>query len=250
MTYLNEEVLAGISESEFQQQRPFPWMNPHGILSDWGFDDLVAHMPDIVFFEKDFGAARKYGQPSHDRYRLWYDKAKGNLPPSWQAFIRELNGPGYHQFIARCLGVKEFDLRLEWHYSVGGCSVSPHLDGFSTLAAHLFYFNPPHEWDPAWGGQTLILDQGAREFGMESNPRFDDFKKIIVTNCIGNYSVLFKNQLNAFHGVKELQSPPGTFRKMFTVFIEKREPLAHRSVAKIKNFLRPIRDAVLARKKI
>ena len=223
LKYLDKKTLTSISRDEFQAQTPYPWANPYGILTDWGYNELANHMPNIAFFEKDFGSQRKYGQTSHDRYRFWYQKTKGEIPLPWQEFISELNGPEYRQFIETLMGVKRFDLRLEWHYTVAGCSVSPHLDGVSTIGTHLFYFNLPEEWDKAWGGETLVLDERDKKFDMQSAPTFEDFG-ITEVEHIGNYSSLFQNQENAWHGVRELVSPPGTFRKLFTVFIEEPVP--------------------------
>jgi hypothetical protein len=219
LKYLDEKALTSVSPEEFHSMKPYPWANPYGILTEWGYKKLVSNMPDINCFEKDFGSQRKYGQTSHDRYRLWYHKTKGKVPQAWQEFINELNGQEYRNFISTLMKVTKFDLRLEWHYTVGGCSVSPHLDGVSTIGTHLFYFNLQEEWDSSWGGETLVLDERENKFGMQSSPTFEDFG-VTVLKHIGNYSGLFRNQENAWHGVRELTSPPGKFRRIFSVFIE------------------------------
>lgn len=250
MRYLNESVMHDLSAEAFLAQKPFPWMNPHGLLTDWGYQDLLAHMPEMSLYEKDFGFARKYGQPPHDRYRLWYEKAKDAIPDSWKEFISELDGKEYRQFIADRIGVKKFILRMEWHATPSGCFVSPHLDGYSTHGTHIFYFNPEGEWDPAWGGGTLVLDQGDKNFGMQSNPKFEDFDRIIEPTFVGNYSIMFKNQWNAFHGVKEIQAPEGKYRRMFSIFMEEYEPLPRRAIKAVKRVLRPMRDALIGAKSV
>ena len=243
LKYLNTETLSAIQPEDFHSRKPYPWANPYGILTEWGYRELATHMPDIAYFEKDFGSARKYGQPPHDRYRFWYNKTKGIIPTEWQAFIDELNGKEYHDCIEGLMRVKNFDLRLEWHYTVNGCSVSPHLDGTSTIGAHLFYFNLPEEWNEAWGGETLILDEGEKSIGMQSSPSFDDFI-IHPIKHVGNYSSIFKNQSNAWHGVRELTSPAGVSRKIFTVFIEKRESPILKYTHRAKNIARRIKKVV------
>ena len=49
---------------------------------------------------------------------------------------------------------------------------SPHCDAVWKLGSHIFYFN--EDWNPGWGGETLVLDDGGR-FSRRSAPDFDDF---------------------------------------------------------------------------
>jgi len=97
--------------------------------------------------------------------------------------------------------------------------VSPHCDAKHKAGSHIFCFNRSDEWDPAWGGQTLILDDGGR-FRRDSAPAFDDFDEIITADIVGNQSVVFRRQGNSWHGVKELQCPEGAYRRVFIVVIE------------------------------
>jgi hypothetical protein len=220
MKFLNTAVLDAVDPPSFRKQRPFPWTNPRGILTEEGYALLCKDFPDISIFEKDYGRARKFNQPPHDRYRLHYHKAGGKLPRPWEEFIAELEGSEYRDFIGRLLGVKAFDLRLEWHQTEGGSVVSPHLDGSTTYGAHLFYFNTDTEWKPEWGGATLIL-VSSKKWPIESNPQFSDFKAIPV-QYRNNHSLIFLNCSSAWHGVYPLSSPPGVYRKLFTVFVSKR----------------------------
>ena len=83
----------------------------------------------------------------------------------------------YRAFLRRLLGIERFALRLHWHYTPSGCSVSPHCDARRKLGSHIFYFNTEADWDPRWGGETLLLDDGGR-LHRDSSPRFEDFDRI------------------------------------------------------------------------
>jgi len=85
-------------------------------------------------------------------------------------------------------GRDSLSLTLHWHYAPRGCSVSPHCDAVRKLGSHLCYFNTEEDWDPSWGGQTLLLD--------------------------------FMREDSSWHGVRTLQCPEGGYRKVFVVVIE------------------------------
>ena len=140
MTYLNFSALEAISPQSFQETKPYPWMNPSGLLTDWGYQRLVETLPDVSMFEKRFGVKRAHGQKSHDRYTLEYRKGL-SLPPHWEQFLAELQGDAYSNFLKRLFGVKSLELNFHWHYTPNGCSVSPHCDAKHKLGSHIFYFN-------------------------------------------------------------------------------------------------------------
>ena len=58
--------------AQFQQAKPYPWLNPVGMLTETGYQRLLANLPDISLFEPMFGIKRSHGQRPHDRYVLEY----------------------------------------------------------------------------------------------------------------------------------------------------------------------------------
>ena len=219
MTYLNFSALEAISFQSFQEAKPYPWMNPSGLLTDWGYQRLVETLPDVSMFEKRFGVKWAHGQQIHDRYTLEY---REGLPLSshWQQFLAELQGEAYSNFLKRLFGVKSLELNFHWHYTPNGCSVSPHCDAKHKLGSHIFYFNTKEDWDPAWGGETVILDDQGR-FNRKSAPRFEDFSESLTSTAIGNYSLLFQRLDKSWHGVRPVQCPEGHMRKVFIVVINR-----------------------------
>ena len=176
MSYLDFDRLDALDPHAFQTQRPYPWVNPHGLLTPTGYQRLVESLPAVSQFTRLFGVKRAHGQQSHDRYGLEYRPGL-QLAPAWQDFIDELAGSAYRRFICRMFGVRAVELRFHWHYTPRGCSVSPHCDAKHKLGSHIFYWNP--EWNPAWGGETLILDDGGR-FARSSAP---GLKTLINASC-------------------------------------------------------------------
>ena len=219
MQYLNVERLCAVDEKAFQDREPYPWLNEEGLLTDEGYARLVATLPDVWLFDKVFGEARSHGQKPHDRYSLDY---RDDLPISkdWKDFVAELRGDEYQDFLRRMYGTDDLDVGFHWHYTPNGCSVSPHCDATRKLGSHIFYFNTPEDWDPTWGGETLILDDGGR---LEPNtaPDFGDFDKVIESHAQGNSSLLFMRKEHSWHGVREIHAPEGKFRKVFIVVANK-----------------------------
>lgn len=222
MRYLDFEALERMDARAFQEQHPYPWANPAGLLTPEGHAALRASLPAMEQFSEVFGKVRRYGQQSHDRLALEYSPDLA-LSPHWQAFMNELTGPHYRRFMARMLGTRAFTLRFHWHYTPAGCSVSPHCDARDKLGSHIFYFNTEDDWQAEWGGQTLVLDDNGR-FDSKSAPAFEDFDRTIESQALGNYSFLFCRRGNSWHGVRELGCPPGHYRKVFIVVIDERRP--------------------------
>jgi hypothetical protein len=217
--YIDESALNGLDPQAFRRRLPYPWWNLGGVLREEAFQRLRAEMPPLALFQEVFGKARQHGQQSHDRYALEYEPGVA-LPPSWQQFIDELQGPAYRAWLARAMGSDGFELRFHWHYTPPGASVSPHCDAKRKLGSHIFYFNTAEDWDPAWGGETVILDDGGR-FSPRSAPAFEDFDSVEGSETLGNRSLLFVRNGNSWHGVRELNCPQGTLRKVFIVVIER-----------------------------
>jgi hypothetical protein len=219
MRYLDRARLDAIDAEAFRAARPYPWVNPEGLLCEAGYRALLRDLPDVSRFERSFGQARKYGQASHDRYALeWHPDLA--LPDSWREFIEELRGPVYARFLARLLDRSDAALRFHWHYTPRGCLVSPHCDARRKLGSHIFYFNSSDAWDPSWGGETLLLDDHGR-FHSDSSPDFADFDEIRVAECLDNRSLIFQRRGDSWHGVRRLECPEGRFRKVFIAVFEK-----------------------------
>ncbi len=219
MTFLNLERINQIDHVAFQSQKPYPWINSENLLTEEGYQRLLDTLPDLSLFEQLFGKSRKYGQQSHDRYSLEYHDDLA-VPQPWTQFVGELRGEAYRAFLSKMLGTKSFELSFHWHYTPNGCSVSPHCDVQRKLGSHIFYFNTEKDWDPAWGGETVILDDGGR-FGHQSAPKFEDFDRAMGSVTLGNRSLLFARKERSWHGVREIRCPEGALRKVFIVVINR-----------------------------
>jgi hypothetical protein len=219
---LDLETIRGIDPATFQAREPYPWVNPQGFLTWEGYEELLANMPELHLFEHLFGLERKYGQHSHDRYVLEYRDGL-DIPPAWQAFIEELKGDTYRSCVQRLLGRGHFRFRFHWHYTPNGCSVSPHCDSRGKLGSQIFYMNSDGDWDPSWGGETVILDDHGR-FEAESNPAFEDFDQSIAAETMDNRSLIFGRRGNSWHGVREISCPEGALRKVFIVVFQDVNP--------------------------
>jgi hypothetical protein len=132
--------------------------------------------------------------------------------------VRELQGPAYTRFLQRVLARRFFTLRFHWHYTPNGCSISPHCDSKTKFGSHIFYFNTAADWDPAWGGQTVLLDDGGR-LQPKSAPAFADFDRAITAETLGNRSLLFARGAQSWHGMHEIHCPEHAMRKVFIVGI-------------------------------
>ncbi len=224
MKFLDFGVLNTLSPSEFRAAEPYPWINPAGAITAEGFAALYEEMPDVSLFAQRFGEKRRFGQQSHDRYALEYSE-KLQLPDPWMEFMAELRGGDYQAWLTEMLGVPSIHLSYHWHYSPSGCSVSPHCDALRKLGSHLFYFNTSADWDPSWGGETLILDDHGK-IPRESAPAFEDFDTSIAAETIDNRSLLFSRRGHSWHGVKPIACPEDRMRKVFIVVINKNSAMA------------------------
>jgi hypothetical protein len=215
--YLDFEKLEAIDAVAFRSTEPFPYANPYGLLTDAGYQSLLENMPDISMFEKIFGYRRLGGQEPHNRYALeWTPDIE--VPKPWQDFIDELRSDRYRRAVARLMGANKVEFRFHWHYTPNGCSVSPHTDSKREHGSHLFYFNAEGEWDPSWGGDTLILDDGG-QLDFRSAPSYEDFVAEIPAKSIGNYSLIFERTDRAWHAVREIRCPEGHMRRLFIIVV-------------------------------
>lgn len=217
MTFLDQQKLAELDAEAFRAQKPYPWVNPAGLLTEEGFRALRDTLPEVGIMQPSFGVARAHGQATHDRYVLEYGSGL-NVDPTWHAFVRELRGPVYRRFLARMTGRWRLHLGFHWHYTPTGCSVSPHCDARHKLGSHIFYLNTNSDWDPSWGGETLILDDGGR-FDRRSAPEVEAFDRVIRADSMGNRSLLFIRRANSWHGVERIRCPGDGYRKVFIVVL-------------------------------
>lgn len=237
MNFLDYERLEAVDIRAFRNQRPYPWLNAAGLLTEEGFQRLVATLPPPSQLVPFFGMLRAHGQQSHDRYVLEYDEDLA-VDAAWHAFVDELRGEHYGRFLRRAFGRGRLRLSFHWHYTPNACSVSPHCDAKRKLGSHIFYLNTPEDWDPSWGGQTVILDDGGR-FDRRSAPRFEEFEVANESVAIGNYSLLFARRETSWHGVREIHCPEGKFRKVFIVVVEDwARSIQHRAVEWVKGSAR------------
>jgi Rps23 Pro-64 3,4-dihydroxylase Tpa1-like proline 4-hydroxylase len=223
MGYIDFDRLEQIDEKAYQAQRPFPWSNPEKLLSDEGFERLYETLPEISMFASSAGMKRKNTQASHDRFVLEYHDGV-SLSEPWREFMAELRGRRYRENLNRLMGNSSMVLNFHWHYTPNGCSVSPHCDSVRKLGSHIFYLNKQEDWDPAWGGETLILDDGGR-FNPKSAHELAEFDRRIPSQAIGNRSLIFSRTDRSWHSVGEITCPPGHYRKVFIVVINANGPV-------------------------
>ncbi|MDJ0877322.1 MAG: 2OG-Fe(II) oxygenase [Halieaceae bacterium] len=221
--YLNTSALEAISASEFQRKDPFPWVNPQYFISPEHYQELLDNMPDISEFRAFFGKQRKHGQGSHDRYVLDYEDGM-TLHPAWQAFVDELRGPVYRDFVCRMLDVSDVRFRFHWHFTPNGGEVTPHCDSKGKIGSQIFYLNTGMDWNPDWGGETVVLDDSGR-ITPDNAPAFEDFDAEYPAETADNRSLLFGRRGNSWHGVRKINCPEGYYRKVFIVVFEEHRPL-------------------------
>lgn len=236
---IDQTKLEKFSFESFQKRWPFPWFEFDQFLTPEAFFKLYDEFPSLEFFQYHQGLARYDGQRSHDRYYLSYESSiykpdmkgvfsekgqgkikRDDLNESWKTFMDELEGPIYKDFIQKVLGNQNFHIRYAWHIGKSTNEVSPHRDESMKAGTHIFYFNTKEDWDPSWGGSLLVL---GGKLVPEPNPDFDDFAVSIPVKNMDNHSFLFKNNANAWHGVKALTCPEGKYRKLFNVIFEENQ---------------------------
>lgn len=230
--FINSDLLSTFVNDDFSSNVPYPWFNFHQLLTAEGFQKLYQDFPSLESFEKHVGIERNYAQRPHNRYYLAYQESVYNssseagkgtithqdLPETWQAFIEELEtSESYKNFITSLFGTSEFEIRYAWHMGFNGSEVSPHLDGPEKIGTHIFYFNNTQDWNPDWGGSILVLKDKKTD---SMNPDFSDFSTATSAKILDNHSFLFKNEPQAWHGVKALTCPEGKYRRLFNVVFE------------------------------
>lgn len=221
--FLNRSLIDAVDIAEFRAKQPFPWINPQGVIAKDKLSLLLDSMPTQDAFSSQFGYERKYGQQAHDHYSLEYEEGL-ELAPAWQQFVAELCDDYYRSFVCRFLGTSDVGFRFQWHMAPRGAAVPPHCDSRRKIGTHIFYMNTQDDWNPDWGGQTLILDDYGK-FKRNSNPEITDFpKQYAATNGL-NSSLIFGRGKKSWHAVRALECPEGALRKVFIIVYERRSPL-------------------------
>ena len=214
----------------------FYWSEFPSFLTESFHNTLSYSYPQLSFFEKHVGIDRGNAR-SHDRYYLSLGDSKYHrdrsifsrltkkrgsvhvsaLHNSWQLFIQLLQGPEYRRFVDKILKTSDYDIRFAWHMGFSGAEICPHLDNSLKLGTHIFYFNSVLDWKPEWGGQTVILVGPQND---SECPEFEDFSTSYQVSNIGNNSLFFRNSPSAWHGVRPLDAPDETYRRIFTVIFD------------------------------
>lgn len=217
MQCLNLGCMRQIDSESFQERRPFPWINVQGFVNDDAFRRLCDTLPDINVFTKHSGREGGYG----DLYALQYRPGL-EVPQPWRSFIAELEGTEYRNFLCRLFGLasQRIELTMHWHFEGTGFCISPHVDARRKIGSHIFYLNTEADWDPRWGGQTLVLDDGGH-LGATCRPDFGDLRQVVASEMLGNQSFIFQRTEHSWHGVRPLECPPNKLRKVFIVVINR-----------------------------
>jgi hypothetical protein len=238
---LNWKIFNKITYDDFTKNKVFPFIEIDDTFQYENYKELLTNLPDKSLFEKSENQQRPYGQDSHDRlgYGGW-DYEKLIISPVWKNFIDELKSKKYLDFLKRLFKTSKLSIRFMWHYASSGQSVSPHFDGRYKLGSHIFYFNFEN-WNPEWGGQTVLCFDDHNKIKKESAPRIEDFSSLYKSKATANSSLIFQNSPISWHAVSALKCPTGHYRKVFIVVIEKCN-----EVEKIKRYFfgNPARSSV------
>ena len=230
---LNSERLNPVSTADFAAAQPFPNLPLSACLTPAAFTQLLADFPAPELFVRQQGIHPDNILRPHDRYYLALSDQGGvpqtpgitrtaELAPSWRKLIEELRSPPYQQFIKRLFGCRQLRTRFAWHLGHQASEVSPHLDAARKIGTHLLYFNTSDDWQPDWGGSTLLLGQPRNG---SSQPDFDDFATCQSAPWLDNHSLLFRNGPAAWHGVERMNPLPGHYRRLFTVVFDHPHPV-------------------------
>ena len=146
----------------FKRKKPFPFTQFSDLLIKEKYEQLRRELPCAQLFTEQKGNYRRYGQTSHDRLSLDFS-SNLTVSDTWKTLIEELETGQYRKFIYDLLGTNKFHFKYHWHYTPSAASVSPHCDAEWKLGSHIFYFNSDQDWNPKWGGQTVILDDEEKE---------------------------------------------------------------------------------------
>jgi len=218
MQYLNLERMRQVDPETFRERCPFPWVNVQGFVNDDRFRQLCDTLPGINVFARHSGRKGGFG----DLYALQYRPGL-EVPQPWRDFIAELQQAEYRDFLLRLFGLsarQRIELTMHWHFEGTGFSISPHVDARRKIGSHIFYLNTQADWDPHWGGQTIVLDDGGR-LRATARPDFGDLQQVAASEILGNQSFIFQRNEHSWHGVRPLECPPDKLRKVFIVVVNR-----------------------------
>jgi len=202
-----------------------------GFLNDNVFNELLDSFPSDDLFEDEFPETRKLNQRPHCRrfmcvyeneqspYFVKYRKELNKLPELWQEVCSNMLEPkgDYQRWIKETLQIEDFKIRFDFHRTQSGLDVSPHVDSLGKYGSHLFYFMP-EGWQESFGGKTIFYKE---KLIPEMNPEPINFKQSTSYPVVGNYSLLFKNVKDGWHGVTQVKSEENLHRQLFNVVILK-----------------------------
>lgn len=218
---------------EFYNKKGYaPHEHIFGFLNDNIFYELLDSFPDDVLFKNEFPETRKLNQRPHCRrfmcvynnkqspYFKSYKVELNKLPELWQELCTSILDPlgEYQRWIKETLQIKEYNIRFDFHRTQSGLDVSPHVDSIGKYGSHLFYFMP-EGWQEDFGGKTIFYKQ---KLIKDMNPESYNFKESLSYPVVGNYSLLFKNAPDGWHGVTQVKNENDLHRQLFNVVILKK----------------------------
>ena len=115
-----------------------------------------------------------------------------------------------------------------------GSFVPPHTDAPEKLATVLLYFTPPN-WQPAWGGETLLYTPSDPDLRRNWHNRRVPFDKAIPAfsnGYVGNRLFIFTKCAESLHGVPPIECPPDTARISLNINVLLRAPSRFRRLRK------------------
>lgn len=115
-----------------------------------------------------------------------------------------------------------------------GTFVPPHTDAPEKLATVLLYFTPP-EWQPAWGGATLLYTpthDALRNNWHNRRVPFEDATPAFSNEYIGNRLFVFTKCAESLHGVPPIECPPDQARISLNINVLLRPPARFKRLRK------------------
>ena len=225
--------------------------SPHQVFDNLIDDDIYTKLhkdfPKETLFRDENPKVRKHNQRPHVRKYMCTGSIETTpalsefhidpkvLPKIWQEFVDYiLKGSEYRYWISDLLDIlpNDFNLRLDWHRTLNGHDVSPHVDSVTKLGSHLIYFMPKSWGTTSHGGKTIFFSGKNTD---KMNPEANDFSSYIEIENVGNRSCVFKNSSNGWHGVTKTVSDKNTHRQIFNIVILKK-PVRKKKVQKINIF--------------
>ncbi len=152
---------------------------------------LAETFPEGGFVLREGGLAHPYRSIGRRLVHLGSNDviAPETLDPAWVDLCRILLSDDYRQAMSTLIGrpLDDAGLQITVYRNGPGCRIPPHTDDFPLVVGQVFYFN--QVWDPAWGGDLLIL----------ASPNAEDVvARISPTNT--NSSILVRSD-DSWHAV-------------------------------------------------